>query len=151
MNNRRPSPAAAEPSETDRPWPPNLIGQARIIDMAFRGEDLMPLITSLSDRVHADPNDAAALMDLASIHIVLRKSEHGFVFQQAALGIERVYRQPIGSATAGALRVLMFIKGETSDAQGLRKVRGILGIAFGQEVIQALLEEGDDDDDDPLA
>ena len=54
-------------------------------------------------------------------------------------------------AIAKALRVLVFVMGEKSDAQGLKVVRNILGVAFGQEAMQALLEEGDDDDDDPLA
>jgi hypothetical protein len=89
-------------------WPPVLIGQARIIDMAFHGQDLVPLITSLTERANRDPNDAAALMDLAFILVVLQKRDEALALQREALGIERVYRQPIHAATGERLRVLMF-------------------------------------------
>ncbi|MEI6669425.1 MAG: hypothetical protein WCP29_14835 [Acidobacteriota bacterium] len=90
-------------------WPPEIVGQARIIDMAFHGQDLMPLVNGLTERARSNPHDAAALMDLASIHIVLQKRAEGLALQADALGIEQVYRQPIPTATRDALRLLMFV------------------------------------------
>jgi hypothetical protein len=102
----RPCPAA---SPTDcPPWPPALVGQACIIDMAFRRQDMVPLINTLTARAATNPDDAAALVDLASIFLVLRKRDEGLALQREALGIEQVFRQPIATATRRALRVLMF-------------------------------------------
>lgn len=102
---------ASEPAAltvTGGTWPPALFGQARIIDMAFRGHDLVPLIEELEARAKNNPRDAAAIMDLASILIVLRQREEGFTLQRQALGIEQVFRQPIDGASHTPLRVLMF-------------------------------------------
>jgi hypothetical protein len=101
-------PALASALPAERPWPPALVGQAHIIDMAFRGLDMTRLINSLTARATTDPDDAAALMDLASIFLVLHKPEEGLALQREALGIEQVYRQPIRTATGRALRILMF-------------------------------------------
>lgn len=90
-------------------WPPVLFGQARIIDMAFRGHDLAPLITEFQTRAQKNPRDAAAVLDLASVLIVLRQREDGFSLQQHALALEQVFRQPVATAGASPLRVLMFV------------------------------------------
>ena len=109
MTNDSSAPVSPASTPSDAAWPPALYGQARIIDMAFRGHDMVPLITELETRAKNNPRDAAALMDLASILIVLRQREEGFHLQQQALGIEQVFRQPIDSATQTPLRVLMFV------------------------------------------
>ncbi len=88
-------------------WPPTLVGQARIIEMAFHDEDLGPLIQGLVDRLRHDARDAGALMDLASICIVRQKRADGLALQSAALGLERVFRQQTAAPTHAALRVLM--------------------------------------------
>ena len=109
MTNRSCTPDAADAMTNTAAWPPALHGQARIIDMAFRGRDLVPLIEELETRARNNPRDAAAIMDLASILIVLHQREEGFRLQQQALGIEQVFRQTIDTATQSPLKVLMFV------------------------------------------
>jgi len=83
-------------------------GPAHIIDLAFsqRGHDA--LITSLMERVQANPHDAAALMDLASIFIVRHKREEGLPCRWRRSASNRCFRQSNGLAGPASLKVLMF-------------------------------------------
>jgi hypothetical protein len=86
---------------------------AHLTTMAFHGEDMVPKIVELLGRVEADPADAAALLDLATIHFLLGHEESGQAYQDAALSRRQVYRD--GSAHMGgdgdgdaAVRLLAF-------------------------------------------
>jgi len=46
------------------PCPPTPLGVPMLCQMAFDGLDLAPVWNHLTERVAADPSDAAALLDL---------------------------------------------------------------------------------------
>jgi len=79
------SSALSVASPADGLSPPALVGQAHIIDMAFCGLDMSPLINALTARATTDADDAAALIDLASIFLILHKRDEGLALQREAL------------------------------------------------------------------
>lgn len=95
---------------TDKICPPVSLGMAHLTTMAFHGEDMVPKAVELLGRVKADPADAAALLDLATIHFLLGHEENGQAYQDAALSHQQIYRD--GSAHRGdgepAVRLLAF-------------------------------------------
>ncbi len=78
-----------------------LIGQARLMTMAFENVDLKPLWALLMDRAAANPNDANALMDLSTILQLFGKVEVSLAMQAQALAIQTLYRLPAEGGQAG--------------------------------------------------
>jgi glutathione synthase/RimK-type ligase-like ATP-grasp enzyme len=68
-----------------------LIGNATLITMAFRGEDLSPIAASLIARAQADDDDANALMDLSTILFLRRNDQLALATQRHALAVSRRY------------------------------------------------------------
>ncbi len=83
------------------------IGVARLSKMMFDGQDLMPLRRELVDKYVYRREDAAALMDLATVEQLFGNRDDGLARQAEALAIERVYRSPCAAAVLG-LRLLAF-------------------------------------------
>ena len=81
------------------------IGVARLSKMMFDGEDLTPLWRELIGKYVYAPDDAAALMDLATIEQLFGNREDGLARQAEALEICRLYRSP-GPATTPHLKLL---------------------------------------------
>jgi hypothetical protein len=76
-----------------------LIGLARLMRMAYSGVDLAPLGTQLIARAQRNPNDANALMDLATVLQLRGERELGLNMQAQALQIQQIYHSPTGAGT----------------------------------------------------
>jgi len=74
------------------------LGVAELSKLAFDGIDLGPLRSQLLDKYVFEPENAAALMDLAVIEQLLGNVEDGLQRQQEALALRRVYRSPCAAA-----------------------------------------------------
>jgi len=84
-----------------------IVGLATILRMAYEGQDLQGLWTTMLERVRADPMDGAALMDMSIISQASNKREDGMALQAAALFASRVYRRPHGRGDG--LKVLAYV------------------------------------------
>ena len=83
-----------------------VIGLARLMTLAFHGEDLRPAASALIARAERDEADSAALMDLSTVLFLQGLRDLGLATQAQALALNRLYRlQPPESATP-RLRVL---------------------------------------------
>lgn len=83
------------------------LGVAKLSKMMFDGEDLTPLWRDLVGKYIYCHDDAAALMDLATIEQLFGNLEDGLARQAEALELTRLYRSPF-AAPAPGLRVLAF-------------------------------------------
>ena len=72
------------------------IGLAALARMFFEQADVQPLWSRLVERVTADPTDAAALMDLATMLLLSGDRDQGLAVQAQALDQGRLYRRPGG-------------------------------------------------------
>ncbi len=85
------------------------IGLAWLASAAFAGANLAPLGLQLLERAMADPQDAAALMDLSTI-LQLNGDRAGAMAAQAqALRVQRLYRQPPALVSRDGIRLLAFL------------------------------------------
>ncbi len=71
--------------------PAEVLGTARLARMAFEGEPLEPLFERLKVRAQADPEDAGARMDLATLLLLSGQREAGLALQAEALSRQRAY------------------------------------------------------------
>jgi hypothetical protein len=83
------------------------IGVAKLSKMQFDGTDLTPLWRELIGKYIHEPDDAAALLDLAVIEQLFGDREAGCARQADALKLCRIYRSPFPGA-APSLRLLAF-------------------------------------------
>jgi hypothetical protein len=83
------------------------IGVAKLSRMMFEGQDLTPLWRELIGKYIYDRENAAALMDLATVEQLFGNLEDGLARQADALAIARLYRSPCAAAAPG-LRLLAF-------------------------------------------
>jgi glutathione synthase/RimK-type ligase-like ATP-grasp enzyme len=83
------------------------LGVAKLSKLAFDGVDLGPLRSQLLDKYVFEPDNAAALMDLAVIEQLLGNLEDGLARQHEALQLRRIYRSPCEAAKPG-VRLLAF-------------------------------------------
>jgi glutathione synthase/RimK-type ligase-like ATP-grasp enzyme len=83
------------------------IGVAKLSRMMFEGQDLTPLWRDLIGKYIYERENAAALMDLATVEQLFGNLEDGLARQAEALAIERLYRSPCAAAAPG-LRLLAF-------------------------------------------
>lgn len=72
------------------------IGLAALARLFFEQADVQPLWRRLVDRATADPADAAALMDLATMMLLSGDRDGGLRLQAQALEQGRLYRRPGG-------------------------------------------------------
>ena len=85
--------------------PRTRLGMVKLTRMAFDNKPLKPLWDELYKQVEADPENAAAMMDMADIAQISGLQANGLVIQSGALGMERLYRLPCDSPSP-RLRVL---------------------------------------------
>lgn len=81
-----------------------LIGLAPLMREAFSGVDLRPLGAKLIERANHFPNDAHALMDLATVLLLLGNRTTALATQMEALKTQQMYSVPM--ANEPKLRVL---------------------------------------------
>jgi hypothetical protein len=93
-------------AENGNDGPAAPIGVARLSKMMFNGEDLTPLWRELIGKYIYERDDAAALMDLATVEQLFGNLEDGLARQAEALELCRLYRSP--SSGAMRLRLLAF-------------------------------------------
>jgi hypothetical protein len=84
------------------------IGMAALARMTFEGVDVRPLWGQLVERATADPTDAAALMDAATMLLLSGDRENGLGIQAQALSQSRLYRRPATEPAPG-LRLLALV------------------------------------------
>jgi len=89
------------------------IGLAALARMTFEQVDVRPLWGELVERATADPTDAAALMDLATMLLLAGDRENGLAVQAQALDQSRLYRRPAGGAAQGLRLLALTIAGDT--------------------------------------
>jgi len=82
-------------------------GMARLAKLAFDGGDLKPVWQGLYDRFVGGQNEAASLMDLATIEELSGNAAGALACQKAALERGHLFRSPAATA-APALRLLAF-------------------------------------------
>src|SRR5215831_1582740 len=85
------------------------IGLPALAKMAFDGVDLAPVWNSLIERFKAQPDDAAALLDLSTIAQLQGRPRDGLVLQAKALELQRIYRRPPDIAGAQPVKLLAFM------------------------------------------
>ncbi|MDB5409678.1 MAG: hypothetical protein JWL84_4590 [Rhodospirillales bacterium] len=90
---------------------PVTIGLAALAGMAFAGTDLQPVQRHLVERLTANPQDAAALMDLATLTQLAGDRSQGLALQQQALQQQALYHRPAPAGKAPGLRLLAFMAG----------------------------------------
>jgi hypothetical protein len=78
----------------NEPYPATPIGLPTLCQMAFDGLDLAPVWNRLVLRVKAQPDDAAALLDLSTIAQLQGRPQDRVALQAAALKLQQVYRRP---------------------------------------------------------
>jgi hypothetical protein len=93
----------------NEPYPATPIGLPTLCQMAFDGLDLAPVWNRLVLRVKAQPDDAAALLDLSTIAQLQGRPQDRVALQAAALKLQQVYRRPAAIAAPRPLRLLAFM------------------------------------------
>ena len=95
-------------SASENPCPPRIAGLAPLAHRIFRGENLGHLRLQLEARVAEEPSDAAAWLDLGTLHELLFYVDEGIECQAKALALQKVFQVPATTEPAG-LRLLMFV------------------------------------------
>jgi glutathione synthase/RimK-type ligase-like ATP-grasp enzyme len=83
------------------------IGIAKLSKLAFDGADLGPLRSQLIDKFIFEPDNAAALMDLATLEQIDGNLADALARQDEALSLRQIYRSPCAAPEPG-LRLLAF-------------------------------------------
>ena len=89
--------------------PSELIGLASLAKRAFDGGDLAPLSSDLIRRMIMEPDNAAVLMDLATIEHLYGNRGDALDLQRRALECQRIYRRPSAMPGQNELRLLAFM------------------------------------------
>jgi hypothetical protein len=89
--------------------PPEPIGLASLAKRAFDGGDLGALSSELIGRMISEPENAAVLMDLATIEQLYGNRADALDLQLRALERQRLYRRPSIAPGEGELRLLAFM------------------------------------------
>src|SRR5205807_1709101 len=82
---------------------------ASLAGRAFAGADLAPIGSRLVERVMADAEDAAAMMDLSTILQLGGDRAAGLAWQAQALRVQRLYRRPPALVSPDGIRLLAFL------------------------------------------
>ncbi len=85
------------------------IGLVSLAGCAFAGADLVPIGNRLIERVAADGQDAAALMDLSTVMQLVGDRAAAMAWQAKALDVKRLYRRPPAVVCEDGIRLLAFL------------------------------------------
>ena len=86
---------------------PQILGMQRIVSLVYAGRDVTPLWNELMQRVTADPTDAAALLDMATILQTLGRTEEARQILKSAVQMRRDFYAVHGDGTGP--RLLAFV------------------------------------------
>ncbi|HLJ22381.1 MAG TPA: hypothetical protein VKU84_19390 [Stellaceae bacterium] len=89
--------------------PPQPMGLAALAKRAFDGVDLSPLSSELIRRMIAEPENAAVLMDLATIEHLFGNHGDAQDLQSRALAFQRIYRRPAPRPDQDEIHLLAFM------------------------------------------
>ena len=89
--------------------PTEIIGLATLAKRAFDGLDLSPVSSELIRRMIAEPENAAALMDLATIEHLYGNAGDAQDLQNRALELQCVYRRPAAKPGQDEIHLLAFM------------------------------------------
>ena len=103
------NPTAQSDIEGDRE---PLIGQARIMTMAFSGTDLAPIGAALMARAEAHPSDANALMDLSTVLQLRAQLDIALAVQAQALAASPLYHLPAPAGVTGIRLLALMAPGD---------------------------------------
>ena len=101
--------ALRDPELATAAAPPMPMGNSKLATMALSGQDLAPVWNSLVERVTADPRDAAAFLDLATIAYIQGRPDDRTLLRARAFELTRIFRQPSAAAASDVTRVLAFM------------------------------------------
>ncbi len=87
--------------------PAEVIGLAVLGRMVFEGVDVIPVWDRLMARTRAAPDDAGAVMDLATLLLLSGQGEAGLRVQAQALEMQKLFRRP--AAEAKPLKLLTIV------------------------------------------
>jgi hypothetical protein len=87
--------------------PDEIIGLEAVMRLAYAGQDLNGLWQALLARTNADPADAAAILDMATILLVSGHRDEALRLQALALQTRRSYRRVYGDGQGLHVTVLM--------------------------------------------
>ncbi len=94
---------------TERPNRPpdsaSILGMAMLVGLAYRQGDVASVWNHLLERYAANPEDAAALMDMSIVLQTVGQRSKALELQQKALQLRRCYHRPDGSG----MKVLVFV------------------------------------------
>jgi hypothetical protein len=85
-----------------------LLGLARLMRLAFAGQDLAPLGERLLARAHSHPEAAETLLDLSILLLLRGQREEGLAMQDLAIRTRPLYRLPAVADPPG-LRLLVVL------------------------------------------
>ncbi len=84
-----------------------VIGLAKLGRMVFEGVDVVPVWDRLMARTRTAPDDAGAIMDLATLLLLSGQGEAGLRLQAEALAVRKLFRR--SAAGASALKLLAIV------------------------------------------
>jgi len=87
--------------------PDDVIGLATLGRMVFEGVDVVPVWDRLMARTRAAPDDAGAVMDLATLLLLSGQGEAGLRVQTQALEMQKLFRRPAN--VAAPLKLLAIV------------------------------------------
>jgi glutathione synthase/RimK-type ligase-like ATP-grasp enzyme len=108
------TPHAPTPSASAAAREP-LLGLAPLARLAFAGGDLGPLRARLVARIAADPADANALLDLATLLQLGHRRELGLAVQAQALALQRVFRLAPAHGEPGVRVLVLMSPGDLTE------------------------------------
>lgn len=92
--------------DPDAEAPQVSLGMAQMTAMGFRGENMAQLGVQLLDRTFKDPDDAAALLDVGMLHLLLGNLDMGLDYQRQALAKRQIFRDGTTNVAGDGLRLL---------------------------------------------
>jgi glutathione synthase/RimK-type ligase-like ATP-grasp enzyme len=98
-----------------RQAPDTPLGVASLSKLAFDGVDLGPLRSQLIDKYIYEPENAAALMDLATIEQLFGNLEDGLARQAEALALRRVFHSPCAAAPPTLRLLALAVPGDIGN------------------------------------
>ncbi len=92
-----------------------LIGSATLIALAYAGKDLSPIAGKLLTRIEQQPDNAAAMMDLATIMLLSQQTQLARELQAEALALQLRYHLAASPIKPGIRMLALMCAGDLMD------------------------------------